>query len=172
MRCFLARQDKERVGIYTDYTDVLSAAKVHQLLKFDIIPKGDGSASCHLCSIEPHSEDLEILSDISIYCTQTLLDTKNIFTEKIIYIADFLSHKHFEENTDFDDSDNEVPSDFIEKLSRGGLRVPTLNLVFLVHSAIELYDKMSESRKSCTKYFRSLLSFIVSYSFFEIDLRK
>jgi len=113
-----------------------------------------------------------ILSDISIYCTQTLLDTKNIFTEKIIYIAGFLSHKHFEENTDFDDSDNEVPSDFIEKLSRGGLRVPTLNLVFLVHSAIELYDKMSESRKSCTKYFRSLLSFIVSYSFFEIDLRK
>ena len=68
--------------------------------------------------------------------------------------------KHFEEDTDFDDLDNEVPSDFIEKLNRGGLRVPTLNLVYLVHSPIELYDKIIESRKSCTKYFRLLLSFI------------
>ena len=87
-----------------------------------------------------------------------MLDTKNVFTEKIIYIAGFLSHKHFEEDTNFDE--DEVPSDFIEKPSRGGIRVPTLNLVYLVLSAIELYYKMIESRKSCTKYFRLLLSFI------------
>ena len=156
-------QARQRKGgnFYIDYTDVLAAAKVqrlHQLLKHGIIPEGEGAAPCRLCNIDPYPEDLEYLSEITIVDTQSLLETTSVYMEKLIYISGFLSHKHFEENTDSNSDDD--PSEYIEHLSRGGLRVPRLNLVFFVHTAMGLYEKLTQSRQSCTKYFHSLLSFV------------
>ena len=91
------------------------------------------------------------------------MSTHIVYTEKLIYISGFLSHKHFEENTDSNSEifdDEYVPSEYIEHLNRGRLRVLRLNLVFFVHTAMGLYEKITQSRRSCTKYFRSLLSFV------------
>ena len=53
-----------------------------------------------------------------------------------------------------------ITSDYLEKLDKGGLQVPTLNMAFLLHSAMHIYEKLEEPRRRCTKYFRSLLEFV------------
>ena len=57
------------------------------------------------------------------------------------------------------DTSEEISSDFIDKLSHGRLRIPTLNTaVFFVYSAQLVYDKLDERKKGCTSYFRKLIS--------------
>ena len=151
---------------YIDEIDIRAAAKVqclHQLLKYDIIPQGEGGTSCALCNCVPHSNDLEVVSKYTLTRTQNLLDSTDSLKQKVVYIAGFLSHKHFQQNKDAEDTESEfVTSEFLEELSRGGLRVPTFNMVHLVYSAFHLYENLESSRRSCTKYFRSLISFVNS----------
>ena len=106
----------------------------------------------------PISVDLELVSNLAITDTQTLLESTNIPKEKVVFIAGYLSHKHFQEG-EIEDEEL-VTSDFLKELSRGGLRVPTLNMVFLVHSATSMYETLKEPYRRCTKYFRSSLGFI------------
>ena len=148
-----------------DEIDIRAAAKVqclHQLLKYDIIPQGGEGTSCPLCNCVPHANDLEAISGYTLTRTQSLLDSTDSLKQKVVYIAGFLSHKHFQQNKDAVDvnEDELVTSEFLEELSRGGLRVPTLNMVHLVYSAFHLYEYLDSSRRSCTNYFRTLNSFV------------
>ena len=158
---------KNRGNFYIDEIDIRADAKVqclHQLLKYDIIPQGDGSSSCSLCTCAPLPIDLEAFSGFTLTKTQALLDSTDTLKEKVVYISGFLSHKHFHQNKDISEADEDelVTSEFLEELSRGGLRVPTLNMVHLVFSAFHLYKQLDSSRRSCTKYFRSLISYVDS----------
>ena len=96
--------------------------------------------------------------------TQALLNSNNTHKHKVLHISGFLSHKHFHQNKDISEADEEelVTSQFLEELSRGGFRVPTLNMVHLVFSAFHLYKQRDSSRRSCTKYFRSLILYVDS----------
>ena len=152
-------------NFYIDEIDIRAAAKVqclHQLLKYDIIPKGEEGTSCHLCSSNIHSIDLENLCTLTN--TQSLPESTDTMKQKVIYIAGFLSHKHYHQKKDADDADDDHPvnSSFLEELNRGRLRVPSFNMVHLVYSAFKLYENLDSSRRSCTKYFRSLLSYVDS----------
>ena len=146
----------------------MAAAKVqrlHQLHKYDIVPEGEGAMTCTLCNTEPTADDLALISDLTMTETQNLLNSCDTLKQKVVYIAGFLFHKHFHQDKDSEeesDDDEHVTSEFLEGLSRGGLRVPRLNMVFLVHSAIQLYGKIDSSCRLCTNYFRSLLSLIDS----------
>ena len=116
--------------------------------------------TCTLCNTEPTADDLALISDVTMTETQNLLDSCNTLKQKVVYIAGSLSHKHFHQDKDSEeesDDDEHVTSKFLEELSRGGLRVPRLNMVFLVHSAIQLYDKIDSSRRLCTNYFLAVV---------------
>ena len=76
------------------------------------------------------SVDLELVSNLAITDTLTLLKSTDILKEKVVFIAGYLSHKHFQEG-EIEDEEL-VTSDFLKELS-SGLRVPTLNMVFLDH---------------------------------------
>ena len=43
---------------------------------------------------------------------------------------------------------------------RGGLSVPTLNVVFFVHSAMEIYRKLHKTKKHCPQYVIKLFQMI------------
>ena len=154
-------------NFYIDIIDLTAAAKVqclHQLLKYDIIPQVETSTVCDLCTREPDAKDLEAISGYTLSRTQTLLDSTDSLKQKIVYIAGFLSHRHFQQNKQLThaNEDELVTSDFLDELSRGGLRVPTLNMVHLVHCAFNLQKNLDSSRRTCTIYFRKLLSFVDS----------
>ena len=51
-------------------------------------------------------------------------------------------------------------TEFVDELSRCRLRIPTLDMVFFVHSAYHLYENIDKSRLSCTKYFQKVLKHI------------
>ena len=151
----------------------MAAAKVqrlHQLIKYDIVPEGEPISSCQLCITAPMSEDLELIADITINETQTLLDSAETLKQKVIYIAGYLSHKHSPMEQENETDEEYVTSEFLEQLNRGGLRVPTVNMVFLVHTAIHLHEKIDKSRRSSTKYFQSILAFVDSPFSSETDI--
>ena len=88
-----------------------------------------------------------------------MLETDEIRKTKVVYIAGYLAHKHHEE---FSEEDEGVDSDFVTELSRGRLKIPTLNMVHFVNTAIFLYEKIEDPHRNCTKYVRNLLSFVDS----------
>ena len=55
-----------------------------------------------------------------------------------------------------------ISSEFLEELNRGGLCVPTLEIVFFVHSAFHVFDNLCESRKYCGNYMLKLLEMVNS----------
>ena len=42
-----------------------------------------------------------------------------------------------------DEDGNEVSSEFLDNLNRGGLSVPTMSTVFFVHNAYNLHDQLN-----------------------------
>ena len=155
-------QARQRKGgnFYIDIGDVIAAAKVqdlHQLVKADIIPNEVISNNCEICKEDPAAADLEHLADITICATQDLIDSSDTLKHKVIYIGGFLMQKI---NNEIETDENLVSSEFLEELNRGGLKIPTLNMEFLVYSAITLFDKLHESRKTCCNYFMSLLKYV------------
>ena len=92
--------------------------------------------------------------------------------QKVIYIACYLTHKHSAEFANENVDDAMVSSEFLNELNRGGLRVPTLNMVFFVHSAFTLYSKVDKSRLNCTKYFQSLIALVDTPFATKPDIRR
>lgn len=157
-------QARQRSGgnFYIDILDVIAAGKVqqmHQLVKYDGIPESSRQkkASCTVCQQDLLQEDIDLIQELDIADTQILLEKSDIMKQKVVYLAGYLVHKYGDPDVD---EDEEVPSEFISELSRGGLNVPTFTTVYFVHNAINLYNTLDLSRKSCCKYFRKLLSFI------------
>ena len=73
-----------------------------------------------------------------------------------MFLAGFFAHKFEQEVID---TSEEISCDFIEKLSHGRLRIPTLNTAFFLYSAQHVYVRKSRLRKKgCTSYFRKLIS--------------
>ena len=56
-----------------------------------------------------------------------------------------------------DEDGNEVSSEFLDNLNRGGLSVPTMSTVFFVHNAYNLHD---QAKMRCRFHFAELLSFV------------
>ena len=144
-------QARQRMGgnFSIDICDVMAAGKVlnlHQLIKYDIVPDGNQATDCEYCNMIPISVDLELVSNLAITDTQTLLESTDILKEKVVFITGYLSRKHFQEG-EIEDEEL-VTSDFLKELSRGGLRVPTSNMVLLVHSAMSMYETLKEPYRS------------------------
>ena len=93
----------------------------------------------------------------SILDTQALVTTDDggSLKHKVIYIAGFLSRKY-----KINDASESFSSDFLDSLNRGGLTVPTLNVAFFVHSAMEVYDRLPIAKKHCQRYVVNLLRHI------------
>ena len=120
-------QARQRNGgnFYIDIVDVLSAAKVqrlHQLLKYNIIPQRIPEFTCPECTTPVSLGDIELMQEISIEDTQLLLDSGNTLKYKVVFIAGYITIKHGEMEGDL------VSTEFLQELDRGGLRVPTLSL--------------------------------------------
>ena len=151
-------------NFYIDIVDVIASAKVtnlHALLKYDILPKvHDGDvqgSSCEVCLKNINEDDVEFLNDISLADTENLLESKDALKHKIVYIAGHLAHKFTEPEAD---PENEISSEFLDELNRGGLTLPTLSSVYFVHCAFKLTDQLSSEYYQCRKYVSKLFSFI------------
>ena len=154
-------QCRQRVGgnFYIDIGDVIASAKaqhLHQLLKYDIAPVGDGcdAVQCQLCNAAVDTNDLELIYAISLEDTENVLESDVTYKQKLSVSCCFFAHKFEQEGID---TSEEISCDFIDKLSHGRLR-HTLNTVFFVYSAQHVYDKLDKRKKGCTSYFRKLIS--------------
>ena len=126
--------DKEWGGnFYIDIGDVIAAAKaqhLHQLLKYDIVPGGEGCGvvECNLCNAAADDKDLEIIEEIFLKETETWLGSNDTYKQKLVFPVGFISHKF--ELEDIDESED-VSCKFLDKLNRGRLHIPTLNSLLL-----------------------------------------
>ena len=78
---------------------------------------------------------------------------------KVVFIAGHLVHKYGEPNTDAD-IDEEISTEFLDELNRGGLSVPTISTVHFVHSAFTLVGKVTSERFRCRTYIAKLFGLI------------
>ena len=160
-------QARQRFGgnFYIDIGDVIAAAKVqrlHQLLKLDIIPKDDAQRTCSKCTATPDELDLQMLQDITTDDTVNLIQSDDSLKHKVIFVAGFLTRKYDIQSADNDDDAQEitVSSNFTQQLDRGGLSIPKLSTVYIVHSAVHIISKLSNSKAGCRKYVSTLLSYV------------
>jgi hypothetical protein len=58
------------------------------------------------------------------------------------------------------DESDEFSTEFLDSLNRGGLSVPTLNVVFFVYSALEIHGRLSKAKKHCNGYVIKLLYYV------------
>ena len=86
--------------------------------------------------------------------TQELLSSDDSFKHKIIYIAGHLEHKFRELIPQSDEE--EISTEFLDQLNRGGLSVPTLSTVFFVHAAHQKHGKLAPSKARCPNYLKRL----------------
>ena len=146
-------------NFYIDIVDVIAAEKAqrtHQLIKYGITPQGETTRPFTFCNAVVDEEDIEMLHEITIEDTQTLMNSNETLKQKIIYIAGFLAHKHGEPDT----TQEKEETEFLSELNRGGLSLPTLYTVFFVHSSMTVHGKIPEQRRNCCKYFKNLISHI------------
>ena len=81
-----------------------------------------------------------MIQELDIADTEILLEKSDIMKQKVVYLAGYLVHKYGDPDVN---EDEEVPSEFISELSRGGLNVPTFTTVYFVHNAINLYNRVT-----------------------------
>ena len=131
-KSFLGKHDNGLGEIfYIDITDVVAAGRtqqMHQLIKYDAAPDCSDRKciNCPVCSQEILPEDIDLVHDLDIHETQCLMETSDILKQKVVYLGGFLTHKYIEVNAD----EEEISSEFISELNRGGLHLPTLNTVY------------------------------------------
>ena len=75
--------------------DVIAAGKVqqmHQLVKYDVIPESSSqkSVECSVCQQDILPEDIDLVHELDIIETQTLLETSDILKQKVVYLVGFL----------------------------------------------------------------------------------
>jgi hypothetical protein len=72
-----------------------------------------------------------------------------------VYVAGFLSHKH-----NIQDPSAAFSTEFLDSLNRGGLTVPTLNVVFFVHLVVIIHELLPKSEKYCHRYVTKWFQYI------------
>ena len=93
-------QARQRIGgnFYIDINDVISEAKaqrLHQFIKNDIVPVGgEVKNNCTYCDFVVPDDDLNLVAEFNIDCTQALLDSTDIPKHKVICLAGFVTRKH------------------------------------------------------------------------------
>ena len=120
---------------------------------FNIIPQGCLEWKCSYCTAPIVLEDIDVMLETSTEDTQTLLDSTDTLRHKVVFIAGFLTYKHLGPG-----EGDEVSSEFLQELDRGGLRVPTLDTTCFVHIAINLLGKLPEPKNRCRVYIMKILS--------------
>ena len=149
-------------NFYIDYVDVIASARVvnlHAMLKYDLLPNKNTTSAidCVHCSEYPSDDDIESLNDFELGETQSLLLLDDTLRHKVVFIAGHLVHKY---GTTDDENDEDISSEFLDELNRGGLSVPTISTVHFVHSAFSLVGKVDAPRYRCRKYLTKLFGLI------------
>ncbi|KAI6658256.1 hypothetical protein LOD99_15525 [Oopsacas minuta] len=70
------------------------AQRLHQMLKFNIIPQGCLEWKCSYCTAPIVLEDIDVMLETSTEDTQTFLDSTDTLKHKVVFIAGFLTYKH------------------------------------------------------------------------------
>ena len=157
---------RQRAGgnFYIDVVDVLAAAKVQHLralMRLDIVPHRETCvAGCPQCMCPPNIRDYEAC-EVTLQDTLELLESDTAEKEKSVFIAGFLTRKYRQatgSEADVDDDSEPVSCAFLEELDRGGLTVPTVSTVHMVHYGTCLFDQLPEENRRCQKYLAKLLS--------------
>ena len=147
-------------NFYIDIVDMTAAANVlnlHNLLKNDILPVGENEYSCVSCTVPVDDNDLlELLHETTILETQEMLSSDDSFKHKIVYIAGHLVHKFGKLLPQSDEE--EISTEFLDELNRGGLSVPTLSTVFFVHVAHQTHGALPPGKARCRNYLKRLYS--------------
>ena len=151
-------------NFYIDIVDVTASAKVlnlHNLLRYDLLPVGEREHGCTSCTVPVDGDDLlELLHETTLMDTQDMLSTDDSYKDKIVYIAGHLVHKFG--NLLPESNEEEIPSQFLTELNRGGLSVPTFSTVFFVHVAHQAHAKLPADKSRCRNYLKRLFSSIDS----------
>ena len=87
--------------------------------------------------------------------TQNLMTTNSTLKHKVVYIARFLARKH-----KIEDSSDLMSTKYLESLNRGGLTVPTFNVVYFVHASIHIHENLPTKKKHCHRYLSKVMNFI------------
>jgi hypothetical protein len=86
-----------QAALYIDVSDVICAAKVqrlHQLLKNDVVDRAEkGPSFCDYCDLTVDVRDLELVPDIIINDTQTLLESDGSLKHTVVYVAGYLMRR-------------------------------------------------------------------------------
>ena len=128
-------------------------------MKNDIHPSGEKEHGCDMCTDPVQSDDLlEHLHETTMLETQELLNSDDSLKHKIVYIAGHLVHKFGELLPQSDEE--EISTEFLDDLNRGGLSVPTFSTVFFVHVAHQVLEKLPSSKARCRNYLKRLYSCI------------
>ena len=61
---------------------------------------------------------------------------------------------------DIAEDQEDVSTQYLEELNRGGLHLPKLSTVFFVHSAHQAHGKVSAEKQRCKNYLKRLFAFI------------
>ena len=96
---FWTSQTAQWRKLYIDIVDVFSSAKaqrLHQLLKYNIIPQGVPEFTYPECTTPVSLGDIELMQEISIEDTQLLLDSCDTLKRKVVFIAGYITFKHGE----------------------------------------------------------------------------
>jgi len=122
-------------------------------MKKDVLPiDGESSNSCVICVLEISDEDVDLISEVSLSTTQLLLENGTDSLKHIaVYIAGFLTPKYLR----FVETDEVLSTEFLDKLNRGGLSMPTLATVNFVHCAMNLHESLPKNEKKLLEVFPS-----------------
>ena len=101
--------------------------------------------NCSLCDIEVNICDEELIDEVTIEDTESLLYSQDTMKQKIVYVCGYLAHKFKQSDTDMSEK---ISCEFLDSLNRGKLHVPTLNTVFFVHCGYTLYEKLDDAKKA------------------------
>ena len=153
-------QARQRCGgnFYIDIVDVMVVAKMqvlHQLLKLQ--PDKSHSYKCPSCTQEVNPDDIDVVRDLSITETQSLLKTSDQLKQKVIHISGYISKKHHSPSNEAEEC---ISSEFLDELNRGGLTIPTISTSFFVHTGIRIQNLISTPETQCRSYLMELLPFI------------
>ena len=160
---FFGNARKRKGGnFYIDIIGVIAAAKaqrLHQLVKHNILPDAniESKRNCLICEANIEDDDVNLIDGLYITSTQTLLESDDTLKHKVVYIAGFLARRYEQAETD-----EVLPTGFLDELNRGGLSMPTLGTVYFIHCAVTLQEMIPEPRQRCGKYFQRLLALIDS----------
>ena len=151
-----------RVGgnFYIDVVDVIASAKntiLHALLKYDIFPVENNYSVCKIWEESPCEDDVKFLNDFQLDESQSLLLSDNALKHKLVFIGGHSVHKFEDPGADCEE---EISTEFLGVLNRRGLSMPTFSTVHFVHSAFNLFEKMSSERRRCRTYMRKMFSLI------------